>query len=73
MRKITVILLALGLLLVSAAAAEETALTGVWYAEINGRPIQMELVSPMMERLDGNVNLSSKLGKGAYLYTIFLQ
>ena len=61
MRKFTVILLALGLLLVSAAAAEETALTGVWYAEINGRPVQMELAEdgaytlmfPGMETLEG--------------------
>lgn len=61
MRKLTVILLALGLLLVSAAAAEETALTGVWYAEINGRPVQMELAEdgaytlmiPGMETLEG--------------------
>ena len=44
MKKLFVILLALGLFLIPAALAEEiSTYAGVWYAEQNGMPIQMNL------------------------------
>ncbi len=63
MKKIFMILAVIAMILVSAAAAEETndPLAGAWYSAVNGKPIQMNLAEagtytlmiPGMETLEG--------------------